>query len=139
MAITLNASGGFVPTSVLGSGEKGLHSALNSNSNATLNGNGLSNGLSVTVLFPDGSANPHFRWVGTTTGTNSSKTSCSVQLQQVGPGFESEKMKPAKPEERRYPKSPDDAGSTVSVTATDTSTDPTTSSNTITPTVPVGS
>lgn len=137
MAITLNSSGGFVPTTIIGTGEKGLHAALNSNSNATLYGSGLMNGLTVTVLFPDQSPNPHFRWTGVTSGANSAGTSCAVQLTQVGAGSEAAKAKPAKQNERRTPDLPQDAGSTVSVTATDTTTS--TTSNTITPTVPLGS
>jgi hypothetical protein len=122
MSITLNTSNGFVPTSQVG-GKKGLHWKKDSGSSATLNGSGLSDGLAVNVLFPQQSKNPTIQWTGTTTGTNSDGTQTTVnplteQLNNDGPGSEQ------------------DTDVTVSVTATDTSTQQ--SSNTVTPTVPVG-
>jgi len=122
MAITLSTTGnGFVPTSDVGN-KKGLHWKKDSQSSATLNGSGLVNSLSVTVLYPQQSQNPRIKWIGTTFNSNTDNTQCSVdlieQLQNDGPGTLT-----------------GDDNTTVSVTASDT----TTTSNTITPTVPTGS
>ena len=130
MAITLNTTNGFVPSSSIGEGKKGLHTTHHSTSDATLNGSNLSDGLEVKVKYPANSQDPHFKWTGITTGTSSDQTTCSVQLKQK------KKHTGATTQPSILPT---DGGSTVSVTATDTSTDPTTSSNTITPTVPLGS
>jgi hypothetical protein len=120
MSISLNTSDGFVPTTEVG-GKKGLHWTKDSQSNATLNGTGLVNGLTVTVLFPKESQNPKIKWTGTTTNSNSGNTQCTVAL--------TEQLK------NNGPKTPDtDDDTTVSVTASDS----TTSSNTITPTIPTG-
>src|SRR5262249_17145833 len=62
MAITLSTTGnGFVPTSDVGN-KKGLHWKKDSQSSATLNGSGLVNSLSVTVLYPQQSQNPRIKW-----------------------------------------------------------------------------
>jgi hypothetical protein len=121
MTISLNTTGdGFVPTTDVG-GKKGLHWKKDSESDATLNGTGLVNGLTVTVLFPKESQNPKIKWTGTTSDSNSDNTQCTVTL--------TEQLKNDGPRP-----SPDDNDTTVSVTASDSST----SSNTITPTVPTG-
>jgi hypothetical protein len=122
MAITLSTSGnGFVPTSDVGN-KKGLHWKKDSQSSATLNGSGLVDGLSVTVLYPPQSQNPRIKWIGTTYNSNTDNTQCAVdlteQLQNDGPGTLT-----------------GDDNTTVSVTASDS----TITSNTITPTVPTGS
>jgi hypothetical protein len=121
MAISLNTTGdGFVPDTDVG-GKKGLHWTKDSHSNATLNGTGLVKGLNVTVLYPAQSQSPRIKWTGTTDNPNPGYTQCTVdlkeQLQNDGPH------------------SPDgDDATTVSVTASDG----TTTSNTITPTIPTG-
>src|SRR5262249_8710861 len=122
MAITLSTSGnGFVPTSDVGN-KKGLHWKKDSQSSATLNGSGLVNGLSVTILFPPNWPLPKIKWTGTTTNSNPERTQCTVNLTEVL--------------DNDGPRDPDsDDNTTVSVTASDS----TTTSNTITPTVPTGS
>jgi hypothetical protein len=121
MPITLSTTGdGFVPTSDVGR-KKGLHWKKGSHSSATLNGTGLVDGLTVTVLYPKQSNNPKIKWTGTTANSNADHTQCTVdlteQLDNDGPG-----------------KRDKDDDTTVSVTASDS----TTTSNTITPTVPTG-
>jgi hypothetical protein len=115
MPATLDPNNGFVPTTVLASGKKGLKRPQGSVSTATLNGTGLTNGLPVTILHPPQSHNPQVCWTGTTANSNSTNTQCTVDLTEQHQG-------PERP--------PRDDDTTVSVTAGD--------SNTITPTVPVG-
>jgi hypothetical protein len=123
MSITLNSSNGFEPTSAVGN-KFGLHWQKGSTSSATLNGTGLVNGLTVTVLFPSRSPNPQIEWTGITSGSSEDNTQCTVnplteQKSNNGPGAEA------------------DTDITVSVTATNTTTNQ--SSNTVTPNVPTGS
>jgi hypothetical protein len=122
MSITLDTTNGFVPTTLLGNGKKGLKRPKGAKSHATLNGTGLTNGLTVTVLVPPQSHNPHIQWTGTTANANRDNTQCTVEL--------TEQL----PEHGPAHSHITDDNTTVSVTANDSST----TSNTITPTVPVG-
>ena len=120
MSITLDTTNGFVPTTLLGNGKKGLKRPKGAKSNATLNGTGLTDNLTVTVLVPPQSHNPHLEWTGTTANCNNTNTQCTVELTEQQPNHR--------------PPRPMDDPTTVSVTANDGST----TSNTIEPTIPVG-
>jgi hypothetical protein len=122
MAITLDSTTGFMPTTILNSGKKGLKRKQGAKSDATLNGTGLTTGLTVTVLHPQQSPHPTIMWTGKTANSNGDNTQCTVELTEQLAIDESA---------HRHPK---DDPTTVSVTADDG----TTSSNTITPTIPVG-
>ena len=113
MSVTIS---GFTPSSRIQGGKNGLIWTKGATSNAMITGTGLTDGLSVTVLFPGRSQNPKIKWTGTTTDSNADGTQCSVQLTEQldnnGPGQGGQKP-------------PTDDNTTVSVTVGTATTDAT--------------